>query len=231
MAIKPITTFQGDSWKKQKEESERAHHYFKQYKIKLLSKHKFTKLLLTEADQRTTKGQVVFWGSDKTFNEQHQKEIQLYVDTDGKKGQCPKPCSAIRDWFDLHKWFARRKDYHAMLDEESDVNVKAMWTQLKEELAEGIFECMLNTVELRKQLKEEDRLTLSQDESGAKSLNTDIDSIKTISNDNAQKLDVNADVETKAEIETKANISQDIILKPEYVELTRKLLEDVVNDS
>lgn len=203
MAIKPITTFEGDSWKKQKEESDRAHHYFKQYKNKLLSKHKFIKLILEEADQRTTKGQVVFWGSDKTFNEKHQKEIQLYVDTEGKQGQCPKPCSAIGDWFDLHKWFIRRKDYHAMLDEESDVNVAAMWTQFKEELAIGLFQCMQNTVELRQELKEEDRLTLSQDESGAKSVNTDINSIKSISNDDVQKLDVVADVEAKTENITK----------------------------
>ena len=41
------------------------------------------------------------------------------------------------------------------------------------------------------------------------------------------KSDVNADIDAKAEIEHKANIAQDIILKPEYVELTRKLLEDV----
>ena len=45
------------------------------------------------------------------------------------------------------------------------------------------------------------------------------------------KSDVTADIEAKAEVETKAEIAQDIILKPEYVELTRKLLEDVVNDS
>jgi hypothetical protein len=45
------------------------------------------------------------------------------------------------------------------------------------------------------------------------------------------KSDVNADIEAKTEVETKAEIAQDIILKPEYVELTRKLLEDVVNDS
>jgi len=231
MAIKPITTFEGDPWKKQKEESDRAHHYFKQYKTKLLSKHKFIQLILEEADQRTAKGRVIFWGTDKTFNEQHQEEIQLYIDTDGKQGQCPKPCSAIKDWFDLHKWFSRRKDYLEMLDEESDVNVAAMWTQFKEELAIGLFQCMKNTVELRQELKEEDRLTLSQDESGAKSVNTDINSIKSISNDDVQKVDVNADVEAKAEVETKADIAQDIILKPEYVELTRKLLEDVVNDS
>ena len=47
MAIKPITTFQGDSWKKQEEESDRAHHYFKQYKKQNLSKDKFKQLLLS----------------------------------------------------------------------------------------------------------------------------------------------------------------------------------------
>ena len=45
------------------------------------------------------------------------------------------------------------------------------------------------------------------------------------------KADVNADVDAKAEVKTKADIAQDIILKPEYVELTRKLLEDVTNGS
>lgn len=47
--------------------------------------------------------------------------------------------------------------------------------------------------------------------------------------DKESTINLNADVE--ADVKTKADIAQDIILKPEYVELTRKLLDDVVNDS
>ena len=47
--------------------------------------------------------------------------------------------------------------------------------------------------------------------------------------DKESTINLNADVE--ADVKTKADIAQDIILKPEYVELTRKLLEDVTNGS
>ena len=47
--------------------------------------------------------------------------------------------------------------------------------------------------------------------------------------DKESTINLNADVD--AELTHKGEIAQDIILKPEYVELTRKLLEDVVNDS
>ena len=44
MPIQPITTFEGDSWTKQKEESDRGHHYFRQYKKENLSRNNFKKL-------------------------------------------------------------------------------------------------------------------------------------------------------------------------------------------
>ena len=231
MAIKQITTFTGDSWKKQKEESDRAHHYFKQYKKKNLSKKKFKQLLLEEADERSVKGQVKFWGPDATFNKQHQKEIQQFIDTNGKQGQCPKPCGAVEDWFDFHKWFTRKQDFTNFSEEEADLLIRDMITEEKPQIAKEIIQNIKDLNLLRRKLQSTDKLTLSQDESGAKATNMDIDSLRKLSNSDVQKLDVVADVEAKAEVEAKANISQDIILKPEYVELTRKLLEDVVNDS
>ena len=181
MGIKPITTFEGDPWKKQEEESDRAHHYFKQYKPQLLTKREFIQLLLEER-----------------YNQQHQKEIQLYVDSKGKKGKCPKPCGTVNDWFNLHKWFFRRKKYHEMLDEESDVNVKALLTSLKSQIASGLGECILNTIETRKERK--DTNSLSQDEAGAKSINTDINSLKTLGNDDATKIDANVNADVAAEV-------------------------------
>lgn len=231
MPIKEITIFTGDSWSKQEEESDRAYHYFKQYKKEQLSKRNFINLILSESDERTAKGQVKFWPTDASFNKQHQKEIQSYVDSGGKNGKCPKPCGAIIDWFDLHKWFKRKRDFTAFTDEEADLLIKAMVTEEKPLIAADIIDNIKLTNRQRKTQKQSGQGTLSQDEAGAKSINTDIDSLKKLSNDDVQKLDVNADVEAKAEVETKANIAQDIILKPEYVELTRKLLEDVVNDS
>ena len=76
--------------------------------------------------------------------------------------------------------------------------------------------------------------TPHQSESATKGRNHVVNSLLQLTGkdkDYNVKADVNADVETKAEIKTKANIAQDIILKPEYVELTRKLLEDITNDS
>lgn len=203
MAIKPIIEFKGDSWKKQKEESPRAHHYFKEYKKQKIGRDKFIKLLLTEADERSTKGLLKFWGSDKTFNEKHQEEIQLYADTDGKQGQCPKPCGTIIDWFDLHRWFERREDYAAFKDEEADLLIRAMVTEEKPLIAADIIENIKLTNRQRKIQKQSGKGTLSQDEAGAKSINTDIDSLNKLSNRDIQKLDVNANVDANVKEETK----------------------------
>jgi len=196
MAIKPITNFQGDSWTKQKEESDRAHHYFKQYKKKNLSKKKFKQLLLEEADDRSVKGQVKFWGPDITFNKQHQKEIQLFIDTGGKQGQCPKPCGTIEDWFDFHKWFTRKQDFTNFTDEEADLLIRAMVTENKPKIAADLIENIHLTTKQRKVQKQMGNSTLSQDEAGAKATATDIESLKKLANDDVQKLDVTADVET-----------------------------------
>ena len=208
MAIKPITTFTGDSWKKQKEESPRAHHYFKEYKKQKMGRDKFIKLLLTEADERSAKGLLNFWGSDKTFNEKHQKEIQLYVDTDGKQGQCPKPCGTIKDWFELHEWFKRREDYTQFKDEEADLLIRAMVTEEKPLIAAEIIENIKLTNKQRK-IQKQSNGTLSQDEAGAKSINTDIDSLKKLSNDDATKIDANVNAEVEADVKQQLSIAED----------------------
>ena len=208
MAIKPIIEFKGDSWKKQKEESTRAHHYFKQYKKQNLSKDKFIKLLLAESDERTSKRQIKFYPNDATFNKKNQKEIRLYIDTNGKKGQCPKPCGAVIDWFNFHKWFKRKEDYDAFKDEEADILIRAMITKEKPELAKQIINNIKDRNELRKELQDSNKLTLKQDESGAKATNTDIDSLKKLANDDATKIDANvkADVDADIKQETTAEI-------------------------
>ena len=85
-----------------------------------------------------------------------------------------------------------------MLDEESDVNVKALLTSLKSQIASGLGECILNTIETRKERK--DTNSLSQDEAGAKSINTDINSLKTLGNDDATKIDANVNADVAAEV-------------------------------
>ena len=202
MAIKPITTFEGDPWKKQKEESDRAHNYFKHYKKKNLSKKKFKQLLLEEADERSVKGQVKFWGPDTTFNKKNQKEIQSFIDTNGKKGQCPKPCGTIEDWFHFHKWFVRKQDYDSFKDEEADLLIRAMITEEKPQIAAEIIENIKLTIKKRKEQKQSGQGTLSQDESGAKSINTDINSLKTLANDDATKIDANLNADVTADVKT-----------------------------
>ena len=231
MPITEITDFKGDPWKKQEGESDRAHHYFKQYKKQNLSRHKFKQLLLTEADERSSKGHIKFWGADLTFNKKHQDKIQSYVDSQGKKGQCPKPCGTLDDWFRFHKWFTRKQDYTKFQEEEADSVIRAMITENKPKMAKDILDNIELTNQQRKKQKEQGVSSLSQDKAGAESINTDIDSLNKLSNNDVQKMDISADVDTKAEVEHKASITQDIILKPEYVELTRKLLEDVIDDS
>ena len=156
----------------------------------------FIKLLLSEADERSTKGLLKFWSSDKTFNEKHQDEIQLYADTDGKQGQCPKPCGTIVDWFDCHKWFKRREDYTEFKEEEADLLIKSMITENKPKIAADLIENIHLTTKQRKLQKQMGNSTLSQDEAGAKATATDIESLRKLANDDVQKLDVTADVET-----------------------------------
>lgn len=226
MAIKPITTFEGDPWKKQKEESDRAHHYFKQYKKKNLSKKKFKQLLLEEADERSVKGQVKFWGPDTTFNKKNQKEIQLFIDTHGKKGQCPKPCGTIEDWFDFHKWFVRKQDYDSFKDEEADLLIRAMITEEKPQIAADIIENIKLTTKKRKEQKQSGQGTLSQDEAGAKSINTDINSLKTLSNDDATKIDANLNADVTADVKTQTTAE----IKTEKLKELREKMEQMTYD-
>lgn len=231
MAIKPITTFEGDSWKKQEPESDRAHHYFKDFKKRHLKREKYKQFLIKEADERQSEGQVKFWTSDKTFNKKNQKHIQLYVDSEGKKGQCPKPVGAINDWFDYHKWTPRRRDYWQFQEEEADNQIRAMVTEEKPKIAKEIIDCIHNTADNRKQQHESGRLSLSQDESGAKSINTDIDSLNKLANDDVQRLEATVSADVNADVDVRHHsAAEDIILNPAYAELTRKLLEDVTNE-
>ena len=226
MAIKPITTFEGDPWKKQKEESDRAHHYFKQYKKKNLSRRKFKQFLLKEADERSAKGHAKFWGPDATFNKKNQKEIQLFIDTNGKKGQCPKPCATIEDWFDFHKWFVRKQDYDSFKDEEADLLIRAMITEEKPQIAEDIIENIKLTTKKRKEQKLSGQGTLTQDEAGAKSINTDINSLKTLSNDDTTKIDANVNADVTADVKTQTTAE----IKTEKLKELREKMEQMTYD-
>ena len=229
MAIKPITKFKGDSWKKQESESDRAHHYFKDFRVRQLSRDKYIEFLISEADERSSKGHLKFWTSDKTFNKKNQKQIQLYVDTNGKQGQCPKPCGTLADWFKYHKWSKRRTDYVNFLDEDSVLLVKAIITEERVQMAHETMECFYNTAKNRKQQSESGRLSLSQDEAGARSMNTDIDSLNKLAKEN-QKVEatVTADVNADGDV-SHHNLSEDLILNPKYAELARELRKEVLD--
>lgn len=229
MAIRKITQFEGDSWKKQEEESDRAHHYFKIYKKKQLSLQKYKQFLMKEADERHCKGRVKFWNSDITFNKKNQKEIQLYVDTEGKKGQCPKPVGTIDDWFEYHKWTTRRREYWQFQEEEADEQIRAMIRKRKPKIAKNLLECIDNTINARKQQYEEGRLSLSQNESGANAISKDFDSLNKLCNNDTQKIEATVNADVNANVNVKRNLSADLISNPKYAELTRKLREDVLN--
>lgn len=230
MAIKPITEFNGDSWKKQKEESDRAHHYFKQFKKTHLSCEKFIQLLHQEADERYVKGTIEFWSSDKKFNKENQEQIQLYSDSEGKKGRLAKPCTVVDSWFDKHKWTLRRKDYRQYLDEDADESIRAMVTERKPKLAESLLDNIEGTLESLKQQREDGRLSLSQGKAGSESINTDIDSLNKLSNNDVQKVEANVTSDVNADVKVnKHSLSEDMILNPKYAELTKQLREEVLN--
>ena len=133
-----------------------------------------------------------------------------------------------------HNWDERRTSKRNEINRLAEENIAA---QLTEDLP-YFYECV------KKGFKEVDEsvdnakmmgnFTPHQAESATKGRSHAVNSLLQLTGkdkDYNVKADVNAEVDAKAEIEAKADITQEIILKPEYVELTRKLLEDVVNDS
>lgn len=77
--------------------------------------------------------------------------------------------------------------------------IRAMVTEEKPQIAEGLIENIKLTNRQRKIQKQSGQGTLSQDEAGAKAINTDIDSLNKLSNNDVQKVDVVADIDAKTE--------------------------------
>jgi hypothetical protein len=145
----------------------------------------------------------------------------------------PKPpkYNTIKGWSSDNNWTDRKT---AKRTSEKEDILNTLHELEKERIVDEYkTKQRINTNLLNRIEREVDDNALSQIAQG-------IQGYKTLKDDNRvdrgeatdfTKSDINADIDAKAEVETKADIAQDIILKPEYVELTRKLLEDVVNDS
>ena len=157
-------------------------------------------------------------------NDKAPTHIQLKEWSKGQNTKCD----------EKHNWDERRSSKRNEVNRLAEENLAA---QMTEDLP-YFYECV------KKGFKEVDEsvdnarmmgnFTPHQAESATKGRNHAVNSLLQLTGKDKEynvKADVNADIDAKAQVETKADIAQDIILKPEYVELTRKLLEDVVNDS
>lgn len=154
-------------------------------------------------------------------------------DNKGQKGTKPPAYKTIRNWAReaCNNWVFRKAAKRKA--EDDDLNNILCELEKERKVDEYKAKQRINTRLLNRIEREVDDNALSQIAQG-------IQGYKTLKDDNRvdrgeatdfTKSDINADIDAKVEVETKADIGQDIILKPEYVELTRKLLEDVVNDS
>ncbi len=160
---------------------------------------------------------------------------------DINKGQAPTH-DQLKHWSkgantectEKHNWDERRSSHR---NEFSRLALENMSAQFAEDMP-LFYNSMKDDMEMVDESVENARmmgnLTPHQAESATKAKLHIIEGVTKVTGkdkDYNVKADVNADVDAKAEVKTKANISQNLILKPEYVELTRKLLEDVTDDS
>ena len=133
-----------------------------------------------------------------------------------------------------YNWDARRSSKRNEVNRLAEENLAAQLTEDLPYFYECVKKGFQEVDESVENAKMMGKFTPHQAESATKGRNHAVNSLMQLTGkdkDYNVKTDVNADIQSKTEIETRANISQDIIMKPEYVELTRKLLEDVTNGS
>lgn len=200
----------------QKGENKRAYHYFKMYK-------KFNGNL---ADfQRYLEK---LW---RKSGENLAKHFDAY---DIKKGE-PPSYDVLSKWQVAFKWKVRKQTF----DDEKEEDVVS---GIKKVYIEGLTEDFRKTAKFKElnldaAINESEQGTLSPNGSEARAnanskLQSDMRTSAGLDNGTTRvKADVNGELNIDANVDVKHhNVAEDIILKPEYVELTRKLLEDVTNE-
>ncbi len=200
----------------QKGENKRAYHYFKMYK-------KFNGNL---ADfQRYL---------EKLWGETEGKLRDIFYDYDIKKGE-PPSYKVLEKWHSVFEWKVRKQAFDDEIEED-------VVSGIKKEYIEGLTEDFRKTTKFKglnldAAIKESENGTLSPNGAEARAnanskLQSDMRTSAGLDNGTTKvKADVNGELNIDANVDVKHhNVAEDIILKPEYVELTRKLLEDVTNE-
>ena len=175
------------------------------------------------------------------YEEFLEKQPICFHPYDKDKGQAP-TYQQLRHWSngvntscdEKHNWDERRSSKRNEFSRLQSENMAAQFAEDMPYFYECVKKGFQEVDESVDNAKMMGNFTPHQAESATKGRNHAVTSLMQLTGkdkDYNVKADVNADIEAKAEVETKANIAQDIILKPEYVELTRKLLEDITNDS
>ena len=179
------------------------------------------------------------------INSQHEEFLDkhpiCFHPHDIKKGEPPSH-DQLKNWSkgqniscdEKHNWDERRSSKRNEISRLQSENMAAQFAEDMPYFYECVKKGFKEVDESVENSKMMGNFTPHQAESATKGRNHAVTSLLQLTGkdkDYNVKTDVNADIQAKTEIETRANISQDIIMKPEYVELTRKLLEDVTNGS
>ena len=200
----------------QEGENKRAYHYFKMYK-------KFNGNLTDFSNYLTE-----LWRKSG-------ENLANYFDAyDIKKGE-PPSYNILSKWHVNFKWKVRKQAFDDEIEED-------VVSGIKKEYIEGLTEDFRKTskfkgLNLDAAIKESENGTLSPNGAEARAnanskLQSDMRTSAGLDNGTTKvKADVNGELNIDANVDVKHhNVAEDIILKPEYVELTRKLLEDVTNE-
>lgn len=177
------------------------------------------------------------------INSQHEEFLDkhpiCFHPHDIKKGEPPSH-DQLKNWSkgqniscdEKHNWDERRSSKRNEISRLQSENMAAQFAEDMPYFYECVKKGFKEVDESVENSKMMGNFTPHQAESATKGRNHAVTSLLQLTGKDKEynvKTDVNADIQAKTEIETQANISQDIIMKPEYVELTRKLLEDVTN--
>lgn len=130
-------------------------------------------------------------------------------------------------WSSHNKWMLRKKA-------KRDFDKEEEREELKQIKRERLVDNFRSKQKIKKQLLKEISLGLTMGKPLSQ-INQGIQGYVTFSEDdrkdlgeNTENLNITADVDT--EIKVKQNVASDIIMNPKYAELTRSILEDLIDD-
>ena len=234
----PITKWESPIYEKQIGEVDREYHYLKQYYSFYGNLREFSEILEYSFKKQHSTNLPKTFQLYEEFLEDHPIEFLPY---DIKKGKPPsydmllKWNGGVNAKCEPHyTWDNRRANFQ-------NENTKLLTQNLAAQLAEKspyIFNTLYKGFEETEEAIENDRcegkFNSHKVESATRARNNVIDGLLKVTGKD-KDVNINAEVSSEVNMDSTVDIkhhsvSEDLILSPVYVELTRKLLEDVTNE-